>query len=100
MEGKKIYIPPTITEKRLDKILAQVYKRHDHALNHACPKRECKTKDKNNPWWTQQLGEMRKRVNKLYKKTSSHQNTEKSVRNTKNYARQQGKKAGERLMKK
>ena len=67
LDKHEIKIPPVMTERRLEKCLDSYYTTINKSLDKACPKKAPKTKDKNNPWWTKQLTEHRRIVNRLYK---------------------------------
>ena len=61
-----------VTEKRLENSLKTFYTNIDKCLDKACPKEVQKSVDKNNPWWTPEINDMRKHLNKLYKKKNKH----------------------------
>ena len=56
-----------MTERRLEKCLDEYYMSINKALEKACPKKEPRIKDKNNPWWSNYLQKYRKQINKLYR---------------------------------
>ena len=64
-----IYTPDEITERKLDKMVDKLNSCIEIALDKACPMSKPKIINKNNPWWTDQLTDMRKAVTRLYKKT-------------------------------
>ena len=68
LNKKPIKIPSETTEVRLEKCLDDYYKSIEYALNKACPKKIPKIKDKNTPWWTRQLQESRRELNRLYRR--------------------------------
>ena len=71
LDNHPIRIPAEITESRLDKCVDKFYKSLNIALEKACPKTVPRTKDKNNPWWTKQLRENRRNLNKLYRRRNN-----------------------------
>ena len=56
----KIYTPNKITPRRLDKMLDQFYAQIEQALDKAFPKQREIIINKNNPWHTGTLKQMRK----------------------------------------
>ena len=63
-----IYIPEEITEKKLDKMVEKINSCIDLALDKACPLTKTKIINKNNPWWTDQLEDLRTQVTNAYKR--------------------------------
>ena len=63
-----IYIPEVITERKLDKMVEKINSCIDLALDKACPLTKTKIINKNNPWWTDQLEDLRTQVTNAYKR--------------------------------
>ena len=63
-----IYIPEVITEHKLDKMVEKINSCIDLALDKACPLTKTKIINKNNPWWTDQLEDLRTQVTNAYKR--------------------------------
>ena len=63
-----IYIPEEITETKLDKMVENINSCIDLALDKACPVTKTKIINKNNPWWTDQLEDLRTQVTNAYKR--------------------------------
>ena len=61
-----------VTENRLESSLNTFYTNIDKCLDKACPKEMQKSVDKNNPWWNPEIDDMRRHLNKLYKKKNRH----------------------------
>ena len=75
---KEINIPPIINQETCDRIMTDFYAIINEAMTEAIPKTKTKIIDKNNPWWTDELQAMRKRLNKLYR-TSKRKPSTRSI---------------------
>ena len=73
LDAMTIYIPEVISERKLDKMVEKVNACIELALDKACPILPAKIVNKNNPWWTSQLEELRKQVTNSYKKYITNQ---------------------------
>ena len=63
-----INIPSEMTECKLDKMVNKLNHILDKALDKSCPVAKARSIDPNNPWWTPQLKDMRRKVTKMYDK--------------------------------
>ena len=63
-----IYIPEEITEQKLDKMVEKTNSCIDLALDNACPLTNTKIINKNNPWLSDQLEDLRTQVTNAYKR--------------------------------
>ena len=68
LKNMTIYIPEEITEQKLDKMVEKINSCIDLALDKACPLTKTKIINKNNPWWTDQLEDLRTQVTNAYKR--------------------------------
>ena len=57
-----------MTQKKLDNLVQKVTTSINKATEACCPTRPAKLVDKNNPWWTPQMADLRKEVTALYKR--------------------------------
>ena len=60
-----------ITQKVCDELVTAFYSSINEALNSSVPKSKPRVVDNNNPWWTEELQNRRKKLNKLYKKKAT-----------------------------
>ena len=67
LKNADLNIPHIIYQKDCDKLLTDYYKTIYQAMKQSIPRSQLKTIDKNNPWWTPQLQQQRKKVGKLYR---------------------------------
>ena len=56
-----------ITQKVCDQLVDSFYNPINTAMTKSIPKTRTRVIDNNNPWWTQELQQQRKKLNKLYK---------------------------------
>ena len=75
-----------MTECKLDKMVYKLNYILDKALDKTCPIAKSKSIDPNNPWWTPQLKDMRRKVTKMYDK---YKNDRKNVEIEKLYKKHQ-----------
>ena len=68
LETFEVYTPDIITQYKLDKLVNKVTAKITQPLDKACPMQEQKIINKNNPWWTTQLKNLRKEVSTLYRR--------------------------------
>ena len=68
LETFEVYTPDIITQYKLHKMVNKVTAKITQALDKACPMQEQKIINKNNPWWTTQLKNLRKEVSTLYRR--------------------------------
>ena len=61
-------LPKLIKDEDCEKEVSRIYKTINHAMKISIPKSKPTTVDKNNPWWSKELKDMRNRVSKLYKR--------------------------------
>ena len=62
----EIYIPETINERKLDKMVEKLNACIELALDKACPNVPEKIINLNNPWWTTQHHELRKELSLIH----------------------------------
>ena len=58
-------MPSEMTECKLDKMVNKLNHVLDKALDKSCPVTKARSVDRNNPWWTPQLRDMRHKITKL-----------------------------------
>jgi ribonuclease HI len=68
MEQFELYIPEEISERKLDKMVDKLTRKIQGTIDKVCPKIKAKVVDKNNPWWTPELKQLRKEVKVSLKK--------------------------------
>ena len=54
-----VNLPEKITDKKLDKVVSRFYKCIISALDEACPMTKRRTRDKHNPWFTDEIEDLR-----------------------------------------
>ena len=75
-----------MTECKLDKMVNKLNHILDKALDKSCPVAKARSIDPNDPWWTPQLKDMRRKVTKTYDK---YKNDRKNEEVEKLYRKQQ-----------
>ena len=84
------YTPTQVTQKKLDKMVNKITYSINKATENCCPTLPAKLINKNNPWWTPQMADLRKEVTALYRRTMKnnceriHDNYKKVLRKYKN----------------
>ena len=68
MSDQDIYIPDTITDKKLDKLLQKLYNSISYALDQSCPLTTGHRRDPNQTWYTEWMQTLRDRVARHYSK--------------------------------
>jgi len=68
LQATQLEYPQTISDKKLDKQVAKLYRVLNKALDKACPKIKATTRDKNNTWYTEEHQERQRKVQEAYKK--------------------------------
>ena len=63
------YTPTQVTQKKLDKMVNKITYSINKATENCCPTLPAKLINKNNPWWTPQMADLRKEVTALYRRT-------------------------------
>ena len=66
LQQVEIYKPQVFTQKKLDKMVQKLTYTIEEATENCCPMMPAKKVNKNNPWWTPQINDLRKEVNALY----------------------------------
>ena len=61
-----LYHPAKVNEKKLDKMVDSLYKVINKALDKVSPKRKVKTVNRDFFWYTEELKDLKKKVNRLY----------------------------------
>ena len=56
LEDQQFYVPLSMTDKKLDKLVCKLYRAINEALNHTCPLTPGHFRGKNNTWFTFALG--------------------------------------------
>ena len=68
LASKEFFIPETMSNKKLDKLVQSLYKVIDTALNKACPMRPARSDTDNLNWWNSTLDKEAKTLNEQFKK--------------------------------
>ena len=68
LREQHFYIPNTMTQKKLDKLVQKLYAAIDEALNIACPMTPGHLRDRNNIWFTEWMEALRVRVERHYRR--------------------------------
>ena len=66
------YTPIQVTQKKIDKMVNKLTYSINKATENCCPTLPARLINKNNPWWTPQMTEMRKEVTALYRRTMNN----------------------------
>ena len=61
-----IYTPEILNQKKLDNMVQKLSYSIETITENCCPTIPAKTVNKNNPWWTPQIADLRKEVTALY----------------------------------
>ena len=72
MSKEILYVPKIINQEKLDKMVKKLNTAITTALDKVCPIIDSKIVNKNNPWWTDQLTQMRKELYSIYDKSKLH----------------------------
>ena len=67
LDKVSIHTPVNINQKKLDKMVYKITDVIQTATEKCCPTQPAKLVNKNNPWWTSQMADLRKEVTALYK---------------------------------
>ena len=90
LKQRNFYTPVQVTQKKLDKMVNKLTYSINKATENCCPTLPAKIINKNNPWWTPQMADLRKEVTALYRRTMKnnceriHDNYKKVLRKYKN----------------
>ena len=76
LKNSYINIPSELTECKLDKMVSKLNHILNKAIDCSCPLAKAKSVDPNNPWWTPQLNDTRRRVTKTYDKYKNDRKNE------------------------
>ena len=91
LRKEDIYIPTTMTQKKFDKLVDKMNDAINTALNKACPLTPGHHRDRNNPWYTEWMEVLRRRLERHYQKqriNPSPTNTQRFKTTQKTYKRE------------
>ena len=83
LEKTQIHIPANLNQKKLDKMVYKITNCIEQATEKCCPLKPAKLVNKNNPWWTPQMADMRKEVTALYRNFLRNKQNERTYHNYK-----------------
>ena len=66
------HTPIQVTQKKVDKMVNKLTYSITKATENCCPTLPAKLINKNNPWWTPQMAELRKEVTALYRRAMNN----------------------------
>ena len=69
LQKQTLHIPKVITQEKLERMVNKLNKCILTELDKVCPILPSKIINKNNPWWTDQLNQMRKELYAIYDKS-------------------------------
>ena len=72
MNKETLYVPKILNKEKVNKMVKKLNSTITAALDKACPIIDSKIVNKNNPWWTDQLTQMRKELYSIYDKSKLH----------------------------
>ena len=100
LQKQELHIPKIITQEKIEGMVNKLNKCITAQLDNVCPILPSKIINKNNPWWTDQLNQMRKELYAIYDKSKinsdNHELYKMKLKNTgTNAAKNHKKKLGE-----